>query len=164
MPLSDPTDVLLAHDRWATHQVLDACAGLTDEQFRQTFAMGPGSLHATIAHILGAIQGWTDFLAEREVRDRIEQGSYTVDELKAMLDELSDEFEAIIRAHPLDGRVGAERGGRRYEFIRGAVLTHVTTHGMHHRAQCLNMLRQLGVDPLPQNSVLHWMIARNMEM
>jgi uncharacterized damage-inducible protein DinB len=36
------------------------------------------------------------------------------------------------------------------------VLTHVTTHGMHHRAQCLNMLRQLGVTPLPPSSVTEW--------
>jgi len=39
------------------------------------------------------------------------------------------------------------------------VITHVTTHGMHHRAQCLNMLRHVGVNPLPQSSVLQWMLA-----
>jgi uncharacterized damage-inducible protein DinB len=38
----------------------------------------------------------------------------------------------------------------------GAILTHATTHGMHHRAQCLNMLRHLGVTPLPQSSVIEW--------
>ena len=27
---------------------------------------------------------------------------------------------------------------------------------MHHRAQCLNMLRQLGVTPLPPSSVAEW--------
>ena len=35
-------------------------------------------------------------------------------------------------------------------------LTHITTHGTHHRAQCLNMLRQLGVTPLPPSSVAEW--------
>jgi uncharacterized damage-inducible protein DinB len=30
------------------------------------------------------------------------------------------------------------------------------THGMHHRAQCLNMLRRLGVQPLPPSSVAEW--------
>jgi uncharacterized damage-inducible protein DinB len=28
---------------------------------------------------------------------------------------------------------------------------------MHHRAQCINMLRQLGVTPLPNSSVADWM-------
>jgi uncharacterized damage-inducible protein DinB len=32
----------------------------------------------------------------------------------------------------------------------------VTTHAMHHRAQCLNMLRHLGVTPLPPSSVAEW--------
>jgi uncharacterized damage-inducible protein DinB len=27
---------------------------------------------------------------------------------------------------------------------------------MHHRAQCLNMLRKLGVTPLPKSSVAEW--------
>ena len=39
----------------------------------------------------------------------------------------------------------------------------VATHGMHHRAQCLNMLRQLAVpgisDRLPEIDVLEWQIT-----
>jgi hypothetical protein len=27
---------------------------------------------------------------------------------------------------------------------------------MHHRAQCLNMLRHIGLTPLPLSSVLEW--------
>jgi uncharacterized damage-inducible protein DinB len=41
-------------------------------------------------------------------------------------------------------------------FARAAVLAHVTTHGMHHRAQCLNILRRLGVTPLRPSSVAEW--------
>jgi len=48
------------------------------------------------------------------------------------------------------------RDGRTFDITRGAVVAHVTTHGMHHRAQCLNMLRQLGVSPLPPSSVVEW--------
>ena len=62
-----------------------------------------------------------------------------------------------MRAHPLEENVTATRGGKSYTFTRGGVLTHVTTHGVHHRAQCLNMFRQLGVSPVPASSVLEWM-------
>jgi uncharacterized damage-inducible protein DinB len=41
-------------------------------------------------------------------------------------------------------------------FTRAVILCHVHTHSMHHRAQCLNMLRHLGVSPLPQSSVTDW--------
>ena len=48
------------------------------------------------------------------------------------------------------------RDGKILQLTRGAVLGQVTTHGMHHRAQCLNMLRRLGVQPLPPSSVAEW--------
>jgi uncharacterized damage-inducible protein DinB len=32
---------------------------------------------------------------------------------------------------------------------------------MHHRAQCLNMLRHLGVTPLPPSSVTEWDLMGN---
>jgi uncharacterized damage-inducible protein DinB len=63
---------------------------------------------------------------------------------------------AIARMHPLGQIVGRTRGEQEYFFTRGAVITHVTTHGMHHRAQCLNMLKHLGVSPLPLSSVAEW--------
>ena len=73
MPTSDFLEILLAHDRWATGQLLKACEGLTDDQFHQRFEMGWGSLHGTITHILGAMQTWTATLAEKERGPRLEE-------------------------------------------------------------------------------------------
>lgn len=156
MPTSDPVQILLAHNRWATRNMLSACEKLSEEQFHQRFELGPGSLHDTLTHILGAMRGWGDLLAGREQRPRLEGTRRGVPELLALLDELADDLQASAAAHPTDGLVTGSRGGKTYTFARGAVLTHVTTHGMHHRAQCLNMLRRLGVDPLPPSSVADW--------
>ncbi len=155
MPTSDPVTILLAHNRWANDRLLDACAPLTREQFHQTFDIGPGSLHHTIAHIAGAMMGWSDMLAQREQRPRPEKtADFTVDQLRAMLADASDDIEKSA-ARPVDEIVTGARGGRTYSFTRGAVLTHLMTHGVHHRAQCLNMLRQLGATP-PDLSVMVW--------
>jgi uncharacterized damage-inducible protein DinB len=43
MPASDLLDILLSHDRWATQQILEACAPLSEEQFHHRFEIGPGS-------------------------------------------------------------------------------------------------------------------------
>ena len=158
MAKSDPIEILLTQNRWATRQLIEACAGLSEEQFHQTFEMGVGSLHDTVTHILGAMRGWGDMLSGREQRPRLEGESRSTQDLLTMLDELSDDLEASAAAHPVDGLVTGSRGGRSYTFTRGGVLTHVTTHGMHHRAQCLNMMRQLGVDPLPPSAVVEWML------
>lgn len=157
MPTTNPLDILLVHNQWATRQILLACEKLTSEQFHQRFPIGPGSLHDTTTHILGATQTWIDLLAERPVRPRLEGTKRSIGELLAMLDELSMELARSAAAFPLDHTVSMSRGGKNYVFPRGGILAHVTTHGMHHRAQCLNMLRQLAVDPLPPSSVAEWM-------
>jgi uncharacterized damage-inducible protein DinB len=109
------------------------------------------------------MRGWTDLLAGRELQPRLEGTARSVPELLALLDAVAADFAASARAHPLNDSVTRERGGKSYTFTRGGVITHVVTHGMHHRAQCLNMLRQLGVSPLPQSSVLQWMLAESGE-
>jgi uncharacterized damage-inducible protein DinB len=156
MPTSNPLDILLAHDRWATTQILNACAKLTPAQLQQRFEMGPGSLHDTITHMLAAAQFWGDLLAGREMRPRLEGTQRSVSELLQLLDQISTDLALSASAKPLDETVTRVRDGKTYVFTRGVVFTHVATHGMHHRAQCLNMLRHLGVKPLPPSSVTEW--------
>jgi uncharacterized damage-inducible protein DinB len=40
--------------------------------------------------------------------------------------------------------------------VSGGRGVHVTTHGTHHCAKCLNMLRQLRVKPFPPSSFAKW--------
>ena len=158
MPTSNLLDIQLQHDQWATRQILSACEKLTADQFARKFDIGAGSLQAGITHMLAAMITWTDTLAQRPLRPRIDEGGakYSAAQLHQMFDEFAAEFSAIAKSHPLDEIVKRTRGGKEYSFTRGAVITHVTTHGMHHRAQCLNMLRHLGVTPLPPSSVTEW--------
>jgi uncharacterized damage-inducible protein DinB len=156
MAASNPLDILLAHDHWATRQLLQACTGLSAAQFHQRFEIGQGSLHDTTSHIVGVMRRWGDLLAGREQRARLEDTPHTPTELLTLLDEIAADFAAFAQAHPLTEIVTGTRDGRTYSFSRGGIITHVATHGMHHRAQCLNMLRHLGVSPLPPSSVLEW--------
>jgi uncharacterized damage-inducible protein DinB len=120
--------------------------------------MGPGSLQATITHMIAAMNTWADTLAERIHRPRIDQDGvqYSTAELFHLLFDATAEFMALAQSRPVDQVVKRTRNGQEYSFTRGAVITHVATHGMHHRAQCLNMLKQLGVSPLPPSSVAEW--------
>jgi uncharacterized damage-inducible protein DinB len=159
MPESDPLRILLAHDRWGTQQILDACAKLEAEQLHRRFDIGPGSLHDTLTHVVAAIRALTDTLSGQAPRPRLDQEGQrrTTDELRALLDESSQEFATESRRRPLDETViRRTRDGRTLVMTRATVVVHVTTHGTHHRAQCLNMLRHLGVTPLPPTSVAEW--------
>ena len=165
MATSDPLEILLAHDHWASRKLLEACQTLDEDQFQQRFEMGPGSLHDTVTHMLGAMRGWGDMLAGREQRARLDQDGQrrTPAELLELLEDVCADLKASAQNYSPDAWVSGSRGGRTFTFLRGGVLTHVATHGMHHRAQCLNMLRQLGVAPLPPSSVLEWMLMVDLQ-
>jgi uncharacterized damage-inducible protein DinB len=160
MAKSEPLDILLPFDQWATAQVLDACAKLTDEQWHQKYEIGPGSLHAAVTHILGAIQTWTAVLADRQPGPRVEEDGQrrSPAELQELLNGASRELAEQARRRPLGEMVTRQRQGKTIQLTRGSVLMQVLTHGVHHRAQCLNMLRRLGVTPLPPSSVTEWAI------
>src|SRR4051812_9696754 len=101
MPTNDPVDVLLAHDEWATSQILVACQKLTAEQFHQRFEMGPGSLHDTIVHMLGAMRTWTETLAGRDPTPRLEQGrKRSIVEIQALLEFCAQELAAEAKRLP----------------------------------------------------------------
>ena len=155
---TDPHAVLLAHDRWANAKLYDACEPLGHDQFTQTFPMGTGSLRNNLVHNLSATRGWTDVLNESPARDRLVENAYTLDQIRALHDPICDDFEQAALRRPFDTVINRQRGDESYTFTVGGIIAHVTTHAMHHRAQCLNMLRQLGVKDLPMSSVMEWML------
>lgn len=162
----DTLDLLLRHNAWATREVLRACEKLDDAQWRRSFDIGPGSLHDTLTHIVGAMFRWADRIdgPPRALRPSIEDSTQrTPAELLALLDEAAADLDASAaraRQRGLEMAVDLTLGGTPYRFTLHAMLVHVTTHGMHHRAQCLNMLRRLAVpgvsDALPEIDALEW--------
>lgn len=156
MATGDPQEILIRHNAWATEQIIGVCERLDKDQLHHQFEMGLGTLTATLHHILGTLRAWGDLLAEREPRMRLEKEDLSFNEMRTLLEAVSSELLSLSQQHSPEEIVEGKRGGQTYRFTRGAVVTHVTTHGMHHRAQCINMLRQLGVSSLPPSSILEW--------
>jgi uncharacterized damage-inducible protein DinB len=131
--------------------------------------MGPGSLHDTLTHVVGAMLRWADRIdgPPAELRPSIEgEARRSPAELLSLLDTAEARLAASAaraRARGLATEMEVTLGGQAYRFTLGAMLVHVATHGMHHRAQCLNMLRHLGVssvsDRLPDIDALEWQLA-----
>lgn len=151
---------LLQHNVWATRILLERCRALTPEQFRQRFDIGPGSLHDTLRHIVGAMFRWSDRIAGRPVRESIERVPQprTPGELLELLEQAHRELEDVALRVERDGRHDEPMQAefRPEHFTRGTAIVHVLTHGMHHRAQALNMLRRLGVADLPALDAIEW--------
>lgn len=169
---SDPYHILLEHNRWATGVVLDLCAKVSEAQWRQRFEIGPGSLHDTLGHIVGAMFRWTDRILGRPVRPSIErvEGGHTPDGLKRLLEEASEELRGVIAEAKRLGMDGVieitlplPAGPTVYRMTRSGAIVHILTHGNYHRAQCINMLRHLKVpgvsDALPDTDVSEWLLG-----
>jgi uncharacterized damage-inducible protein DinB len=176
---SDPIDALLAHNLWATRLILQKCRGLTDEQFRREFPIGPadhGGLHAILTHIIGAMRRWADRIAGMDpVRPPIEswrpgyvqRPAHTPDELLTLLEEAHRDLTAAIagaRRQGLDREVTisfpapASDGTTSISFTAGVAIASAAAHGHYHRAQCMNILRQLGI-PGASLDVIDWQQA-----
>jgi uncharacterized damage-inducible protein DinB len=176
---SDPLDILLAHDDWATRLLLARCMPLSRDQFHQPFDIGLGSLHLNFTHIISVVRRWSDRLEERPVRPALhavpgrpdivaEAADRTPDQLLALHAAAAEDLAAVARRcrdrglHTTISLLwpGADGTKKRYTLTRGAVLVHIATHGAHHRAQCLNMMKRLSVpglsDNLPDPSVVDW--------
>ncbi len=147
-----PLGLLLEHDRWATRRMLALCRDLSQGEFEKRFDMGPGSLHDTLTHIIGAMRRWTHRISGQTIQPSIEGARRTVHELIELHDATAADFRELARRVLADGafndsmtvELAGEAGDRqRFTFTRGAAIIHVLTHGTHHRAQCIWMLRRL---------------------
>jgi uncharacterized damage-inducible protein DinB len=160
--------MLLKHNTWATRVLIERCRDLSLEQFHRQFQIGPGSLHATLLHVIGAMKRWADRVADREVRPSIEADTRPrkPDEMLLLLEEADRELaEAVTHIAHEERRkeIMAFERDPSIRFTRHAAIVHVLTHGMHHRAQVLNMMRQLGMTGVPDVDVIEWELRNRVQ-
>lgn len=159
----DPVLALLDHNEWGNDRVINACTPLTDAQLDHEFAMGLVTLRRTITHTIAAMRLWSDRLGAGPVRPWLD----TPDLGPAAWADLNREASAELRrtafAGPMDETIEIRRDDQVWRYPRAHLIVHVATHGVHHRAQCLNMLRRLGTDAesLPPGSTLRWSLSLN---
>src|SRR5690242_13256840 len=90
------------HHTWATLTLLDACAGLSDEQLATTVPGTFGSIIGTLRHTVAADAGYLDLLAPGEVPSIDEEEGLTIAELRATMAACGEAWQRLA-ARPLDG-------------------------------------------------------------
>ena len=140
---------LFAHNDWARDKLMESALPLSDDALDRPFEMGMGCLRGTLEHLWRAERYWLDRW----------QGSADgrPPEPDLGIATLRDRFRATARERDdfLDG-LGASGESQQIKFIRpdgasreyplGDMMLHVCNHGVHHRAQTLNMMRHVGAD------------------
>ena len=160
MPELDLLDRLLGHDRWTTTQVLAAAATLTDAQLDQAFDVGHGTVRATLGHLIGNVEVWTDLMAERPVSAAPEPASPSVAGLQRRYALAAARFAELAREQRDAGLLNEtyldvlDQPPRAKTF--GGTILHVLTHNPQHRAELLHLLARLGVPDLIEGDLLSW--------
>ncbi|MGE6739122.1 DinB family protein [Allorhizobium pseudoryzae] len=139
------------YNRWANARVYDACAHLSDAEFRADKGAFFGSAQRTLNHLLAADRIWlkrftgkgeapasldvvlfedfADMRAAREAEDR-----RIIDWVNSLT---NDDLGRIVSYSPITMPTKIEQP-------LGPVLTHVFNHQTHHRGQVHTILTSLG--------------------
>jgi len=137
------------HGRWANDRILAAAKELPDEVLDRKFDMGPGSLRETVRHIYGADRIWFERVGGpssaamphandiTSIAQLIDTSQKLDDARSTWLAGISDE---AVR-QPINYK---NMKGEPYTNKLCDILLHVCNHGIHHRAQAMAMLRQIG--------------------
>jgi uncharacterized damage-inducible protein DinB len=153
---------LLRHDAWTTRSLLALSSDLTDAELDREFDIGHRSLRRTFVHIIANMECWCDLMAANPQRWSAQTAppAKTLSGLTNRLDVVAEQLLAL--------GTSVEDQNREDDFFvdylddppsrkpLGAGLLHIATHGMHHRAQCLYIMRQLGVKGLIEGDALSW--------
>ncbi len=154
------TGHLLQHDRWANLKVVDACARFAPDAYHEDRGVGLGGLHRQLAHIAIVIRCWTDVLDGKEMREDPDDFPWTIERMRTELIAAHDGFDRAATERPLTETMPREYSGRAVHLERGAIVAHVTTHNMHHRAQCLHLLKLAGMEEPLRVSLVSWRMQR----
>ena len=159
------------HRTWVNGNLLAAAAALSDEQLRSAFQIGQGSVWKSLLHLYAAEHVWLEallgneaFLVPGDLPGKIpgnqqgEGGVTGLDDLRqkwSALDRRWVGYLAALTPAALEEVVYRRSSlGQRFGTRRGDVLLHVCTHAHYTAAQVINMLRQAGVEKLPETMLI----------
>ena len=141
-------------------KVLEKARALSAEQYAQEFPIGVGSLAATLTHILSSEWYYVQRMRRRDVPPYEtwpirHEDPPPLAALEAAWAKQAEETRAAIDAtrdawhEPFEYRVTSDEGLRLIVTCSAAdQFTQLVLHEVHHRAQAINMLRQVGAGSL----------------
>lgn len=172
MSVTTVTQRLHQHRAWVNENLLTAASSLSDEQLHRPFSIGQGSVWKSLVHLYAAEYVWLHALLGDEqpllagdLRGHIpgnQLGEGKIATLAELVQKWGDlerqwkEYLGHLSPESLDGPVYKviSSTGQRFATRRSDILLHVCTHAHYTAAQVVNMLRQLGIEKLPETMLI----------
>lgn len=152
---------LAAYNIWANQKLMDCILMLPEDKQNQELPSSFKSLYATLLHMWNAESVWWQRM---KMQERIVAPA---DHFKGSIKELAQELaqqnklwqDWINNATlPILDHVFQYYNQKKESFKQPIyqMMIHVFNHGTYHRGQLVNMLRQLGIQKIPQTDFIVW--------
>jgi uncharacterized damage-inducible protein DinB len=152
---------LAAYNAWANQKLLEVILRLPADKQMQELPSSFKSIYATVLHMWDAESAWWQRmkLTERVIFPS-ENFSGTMNDVCTGLLQQNQQWLLWIENanEPAMNHVFQYYNSKREHFKSpvSQMLIHVFNHGTYHRGQLVNMLRQLGVEKIPQTDFIVW--------
>jgi uncharacterized damage-inducible protein DinB len=152
---------LAAYNIWANQRLLVLLLALPEEKQKQEIPSSFKSLYTTLLHIWDAESNWWQRM---KLHEKIIVPS---ENFKGTMQDIANglllqnrqwqEWVNLATDAALD-HVFQYQNSKKEQFKQPVyqMILHVFNHGTYHRGQLINMLRQLGVEKLPQTDFIVW--------
>jgi len=152
---------LAAYNIWANQKLLETILALTEEQQKQEIPSSFKSLYATILHMLNAESVWWQRMKMQErIVAPAENFKGTMKELSSEILQQNRQWQEWVNTAtaPILDHVFHYYNNKKELFKQPIyqMILHVFNHGTYHRGQLVNMLRQLGIEKIPQTDFVVW--------
>ena len=150
-----------AYNIWANKKLTDIILSLTEEKQKQEIPSSFKSLYATVLHMWDAESAWWQRM---KMHERIivpsENFNGTMKDVCNGLMQQSQQWQDwVINASDMALEHVFQYYNSKKELYKqpvSQVLQHVFNHSTYHRGQLVNMLRQLGIEKIPQTDFIVW--------
>ena len=150
-----------AYNVWASQRIIDLMLTLSEDKHLQEVPSSFKSLLKTVLHMLDAESIWWQRMKLQE-RIVVPSEGFTgnmQDACSALLQQSKQWEEWVSNASELSVDHVFQYQNAKREFFKMPIyqmLHHVFNHGTYHRGQLINMLRQLGIEKIPQTDFAFW--------
>ncbi len=142
---------------WANNRMINCLLNLDEKLLKQEIVSSFSNIEATISHLWMAEAGWLSRLKGNgwEV-SKVKDFKGNIAELLKCWQETSDQFKNFVITTDLDQELEFEHKGEQFSIPFKEIAHTVFNHGSYHRGQVVTMLRQLGINEIPQTDYIEW--------
>ena len=139
---------LFRYHAWANRRLIDFCVGLEPSRLAARSATAYGSIHETLAHLVGAEGSFVNaILGERVIPPLESAAAPTLAELAERADRTGAALAEAAARIPPDRPLTLQRRGEPRQLPAASVFATALYHAGEHRAQVVAILHQRGIRP-----------------